>query len=188
MCPCTPDHCRMSCRGSWSPRPSWPPSMSPCPWWRGGRTSWRSARTSWSQPSRPPAASGCLPRSSEKVSLVAWSSVDWVIGWLKNLIGWLVKWNFPGGQLHLCPPAVQGDLYCHLQVNCSTNFFLQIFLLNLLSLLWVNPPKKPFKNHNKPSVCSGWTSSASSREGKLRRRSSRLPCYVFCICLLTYYT
>ena len=49
--------------GSWSPRPSWPPSTSPCRWWRGGRTCWRSAGTSCFQPSRPPAASGCLHRS-----------------------------------------------------------------------------------------------------------------------------
>ena len=184
MCPCTPDHCRMSCRGSWSPRPSWPPSMSPCPWWRGGRTSWRSARTSWSQPSRPPAASGCLPRSSEKIRLVAWSSetfpiqirlVDWSSETFQAVNFTFVPQQFRVIYIATCRWIVPPPTVC-------ADFFMkppQYALSELPKKISLKTPK----NHKKNSVCSGWTFSASSREGKLRMRSSRLPCYVFCVCL-----
>ena len=119
MCPCTLDHCRMSRQGSWSPLPSWPPSMSPCPWWRGGRTSWRSARTSWSQPSRPPAASGCQPRSSEKIRLVHWfiEKSDWLIGQVKLSRRSTSPLSPSSSGWSILPPA--GELFHQLFLVCS---------------------------------------------------------------------
>ena len=119
----------MSRQGFSSPHPSWPPSTSPCHWWRGGRTCWRSARTSWSPPSKHPAASGCLPRSSAECTLSFW---DFQIGWAS-------VWTFshPGAQLHICPPAVQGDLYCHLQVRWN-------FIWSTKFSLLMKPPSSQF--------------------------------------------
>ena len=65
---------------------------------------------------------------------------------------WSQTQSQPGGQLHLCPPTVQGDLHCYLQVLDQIlfppqqileggHFFmlqLQSSLFLLLSLLWVN--------------------------------------------------
>ena len=118
-----------------------------------------------------------------------------LIGWLVDWKIWLVDWSsetFQAVNFTFVPQQFR-VIYiatCRWIVPPPTvcaDFFMkppQYALSELPKKISLKTPK----NHKKNSVCSGWTSSASSREGKLRRRSSRLPCYVFCICLLTYYT
>ena len=137
----------MFCQGFWSRRPSWPPSMSRCRWWRGRRTCWRSARTSWWPPSRPPAASGCPLRSTINLMLVSDSipTRRSTSSLSPNSSGWST----------LLPAGFRPD-----SVYSPANSGRESFFCNCKAL------------HFSSLVCSGWTFSALSRGEQTRRRSN----------------